>query len=81
MNGEMHGKGIKQDKEGNMYVGQFSHNQMHGQAIWYNIERSTKRQGEWAHGKRVAWTSKPVPVSYEEFSSQYAKSNKASKKV
>ena len=59
--GMMSGSGIKTLSDGSRYEGEFSNDKYHGAAVWYNYADQTKRQGEWAHGKRVAWLSQPVP--------------------
>ena len=57
----MHGRGVKDFSNGDRYEGQFKDDKYHGKAIWYSYTDQTKRQGEWSTGKRLNWTSQPVP--------------------
>jgi len=58
-NGKMSGRGIKQFANGNRFVGSFKNDLYDGSGIWYDYKSQTKRQGEWAKGKRIQWISEP----------------------
>jgi len=35
---------------------------MHGNGVYINAREGTKRQGEWANGKRKTWISDPIQI-------------------
>ena len=51
--GKEDGEGTFRYANGNLYIGKFKQGKMDGFAIFIDIEKQTKRHGEWRDGKRI----------------------------
>jgi len=58
-NGKKEGHGTMQFQNGNKYIGSWKEDQQNGMGVYFDAKSSTKRQGEWKKGKRVAWLGQP----------------------
>ena len=54
-NGKKEGEGTMEWTNGTKYVGSWRNDMMHGDGIYINAKEGTKRQGQWANGKRKHW--------------------------
>jgi hypothetical protein len=56
--GKKNGHGtMTYEKEKKQYIGPWVNNLKHGSGIELNLRSNTYREGEWADGKWVKWTS------------------------
>jgi len=61
-NGRKEGEGTMEWPNGTKYVGSWRSDTMHGNGVYINAREKTKRQGEWANGKRKNWISEPIHI-------------------
>ena len=47
---------------GNKYIGGWKDDLQHGIGVWISGEDGSKKQGEWANGKRKHWLSTPISM-------------------